>query len=64
MSGLSGQYSIAESIEDETTLPIKHLTAPSTMTVPAEQLDRGFFELAAFDGSWDRSSHAFDSIPS
>ena len=31
------KYSIAESIEDETTLPIRHTMAPSEMTVPAER---------------------------
>ena len=37
--GYLDKYSIKESIEDETTLPIKHMMAPSTMTVPAERLD-------------------------
>ena len=44
--GYLDKYSIAESIEDETTLPIKHVLAPSEMTVPAERLDKEFFELA------------------
>jgi type I restriction enzyme, R subunit len=44
--GYLDKYSIAESIEDETTLPIKHVMAPSEMTVPAERLDKEFFELA------------------
>src|SRR6202047_2779620 len=44
--GYLDKYSIAESIEDETTLPIKHLMAPSEMTVPTERLDKEFFSLA------------------
>jgi type I restriction enzyme R subunit len=48
--GYLDKYSIAESIEDETTLPIKHVIAPSEMTVPTEQLDKEFLELAAAEG--------------
>lgn len=44
--GYLDKYSIAESIDDETTLPIKHIMAPSEMAVPAERLDREFFSLA------------------
>jgi type I restriction enzyme R subunit len=44
--GYLDKYSIVESIEDETTLPIKHMMAPSEMNVPTEQLDREFFDLA------------------
>ena len=33
------RYPIIESISDETTLPIRHTMAPSTLTVPAEQLN-------------------------
>ncbi len=51
--GYLDKYSIAESIEDETTLPIKHTMAPSEMNVPIEQLDREFFELAAAEGVTD-----------
>jgi type I restriction enzyme, R subunit len=47
------KYSIAESIADETTIPIKHMLAPSTMTVPAEQLDKEFFEVAGSEGVTD-----------
>ena len=36
--GYLDKYTIAESIEDETTLPICHTLAPSDMTVPAERL--------------------------
>ncbi|MBS0234239.1 MAG: HsdR family type I site-specific deoxyribonuclease [Proteobacteria bacterium] len=48
--GYLDKYSIAESIEDETTLPIRHMMAPSEMTVPAEQLDKEFFALAETEG--------------
>ena len=51
--GYLDKYSIAESIEDETTLPIRHMMAPSEMMVPAEQLDRDFFALAEMEGVTD-----------
>ena len=51
--GYLDKYPIAESIEDETTLPIRHMMAPSEMTVPAEQLDREFFALANLEGVTD-----------
>jgi type I restriction enzyme R subunit len=44
------KYSIAESITDETPLPIKHVMVPSTRTVPMEQLDKEFFALAGSEG--------------
>ncbi|MBT9492825.1 MAG: HsdR family type I site-specific deoxyribonuclease [Paucibacter sp.] len=51
--GYLDKYSIKESIEDETTLPIKHLMAPSEMTVPVDRLDKEFFELAGSEGVTD-----------
>jgi len=51
--GYLDKYSIRESIEDETTLPIRHTMAPNEMTVPAERLDREFFELAVAVGVTD-----------
>ncbi|HVT39847.1 MAG TPA: HsdR family type I site-specific deoxyribonuclease [Gemmatimonadaceae bacterium] len=51
--GYLDKYSIRESIEDETTLPIRHTMAPSEMTVPAERLDKEFFELAVAEGVTD-----------
>jgi len=51
--GYLDKYSIAESIGDETTLPIKHVMAPSEMTVPADQLDKEFFALADAEGVTD-----------
>ena len=51
--GYLDKYSIAESIADETTLPIRHTMAPSEMTVPAERLDQEFFALAEMEGVTD-----------
>lgn len=51
--GYLDKYSIRESIEDETTLPIRHTMAPSEMTVPAERLDKEFFDLAGAEGVTD-----------
>ena len=51
--GYLDKYSIAESIDDETTLPIRHAMAPSDMTVPAERLDEQFFALAEAEGVTD-----------
>ncbi len=52
-SGYLDKYPIAESIEDETTLPIRHTMAPSEMTVPAERLEKEFFEMAESEGVTD-----------
>lgn len=52
-AGYLDKYSIAESIADETTLPIKHVMAPSEMTVPTERLDKEFFALAESEGVTD-----------
>ena len=51
--GYLDKYTIAESIGDETTLPIRHTMAPSEMAVPAERLDREFFALAEMEGVTD-----------
>ena len=51
--GYLDKYTIAESIEDETTLPIRHTMAPSEMTVPTDQLDKEFFALADMEGVTD-----------
>jgi len=51
--GYLDKYPIKESIEDETTLPIKHVLAPSEMTVPVDQLDQEFFDLAALEDVTD-----------
>ncbi len=51
--GYLDKYSIAESIEDETTLPIRHAMAPSDMAMPADRLDKDFFALAEAEGVTD-----------
>jgi type I restriction enzyme R subunit len=51
--GYLHKYSIAESIDDETTLPIRHTLAPSDMTVPVEQLDGEFLTAADAEGVTD-----------
>ena len=51
--GYLDKYAIAESIEDGTTLPIRHTMAPSEMTVPAERLDKEFFAMAEFEDVTD-----------
>ena len=51
--GYLDKYRIAESIDDETTLPIRHMMASSEMTVPAERLDKEFFEMALSEGITD-----------
>src|SRR5690606_16841216 len=53
--GYLDKYSIAESIEDETTLLIKHVMAPSEMTVPA-------FD-GAENGEEFQCAQAIDSLP-
>ena len=51
--GYLDKYTIVESIEDETTLPIRHTLAPSDMTVPVERLDKEFFALAELESVTD-----------
>lgn len=51
--GYLDKYSIKESIEDGTTVRIRHLLAPSEMTVPGELLDKEFFALAASESITD-----------
>src|SRR4029077_1192195 len=51
--GYLDKSSIRESIEDETTLPLRHTMAPSDVTVPAERLDKEFFDLAETEGVTD-----------
>ncbi|MFO0598974.1 MAG: HsdR family type I site-specific deoxyribonuclease [Myxococcaceae bacterium] len=52
-AGYLDKYSIAESIADETTLPIKHVLAPSEMAAPVDLLEREFFALADAEGITD-----------
>ena len=51
--GYLHKYSIVESIEDGTTLRIRHTMAGSELTVPGERLDREFFDLADSEGVTD-----------
>lgn len=44
--GYLDKYSIKESIDDGTTLPIRYMMAPSNMTIPASSFDEEFFALA------------------
>lgn len=44
--GFLDKYSIIESIEDETTFPIRYKLAPSSMRLPAKDLEEQFYALA------------------
>lgn len=52
-SGYLHKYSIAESIEDKTTLPLYYQLAPNEMLVPHETLDQEFLSLAEAEGVAD-----------
>ncbi len=51
--GYLHKYSISESIEDGTTLPLYYNLAPNDMRVPYEQLDKEFLSLAETEGIAD-----------
>ena len=51
--GYLRKYSIAESIEDGTTLPLYYQLAPNEMLVPHETLDSEFLSLAEAEGVAD-----------
>ena len=51
--GYLHKYSIAESIEDGTTLPLYYQLAPNEMLVPHETLDKEFLSLAEAEGVAD-----------
>ena len=51
--GYLHKYSIAESIEDGTTLPLYYSLAPNDMLVPHELLDKEFLALAETEGIAD-----------
>ncbi len=51
--GYLHKYSIADSIEDGTTLPLYYNLAPNEMLVPHETLDREFLSLAEAEGVAD-----------
>jgi len=51
--GYLHKYSIADSIEDGTTLPLYYNLAPNEMLVPHETLDKEFLSLAKAEGVAD-----------
>jgi len=51
--GYLHKYSISESIEDGTTVPLYYTLAPNEMLVPKETLEREFFDLAEQHGVTD-----------
>lgn len=51
--GYLDKYSIAESIEDGTTLPLHYSLTPNEMQVPREQLEKEFLDLAEAEGVSD-----------
>ena len=51
--GYLHKYSIADSIEDKTTLPLYYQLAPNEMLVPHETLDKEFLSLAEAEGVAD-----------
>jgi type I restriction enzyme R subunit len=51
--GYLHKYSIAESIEDGTTLPLFYSLAPNEMLVPRELMEKEFFALAETEGITD-----------
>jgi len=51
--GYLDKYSIAESIEDGTTLPLHYTLAPSEIRVPKEMLEKEFFALMEEEGVSD-----------
>lgn len=51
--GYLHKYSISESIEDKTTLPLYYSLAPNEMLVPHEIMDKEFLSLAATEGIAD-----------
>ena len=51
--GYLDKYSIAESIEDGTTVPLHYTLAPSEIRVPKEMLEKEFFALMEKEGISD-----------
>lgn len=51
--GYLHKYSIAESIRDNTTLPLYYSLAPNELLVPKEILEKEFLKLAALEGVSD-----------
>lgn len=51
--GYLDKYSISESIEDKTTLPLKYTLAPNEVRVKSELLEKEFFSLMESEGISD-----------
>ncbi len=51
--GYLDKYSVAESIEDGTTLPLNYMLAPNEIRVPREELEREFLGLVEAEGVSD-----------
>jgi type I restriction enzyme, R subunit len=51
--GYLDKYSIRESIEDGTTVPLKYALAPNSIRVPGKQLEEEFLGLAELEGVAD-----------
>lgn len=51
--GYLDKYSVAESIEDGTTLPLNYMLAPNEIRVPREELEKEFFDLVEAEGVSD-----------
>jgi type I restriction enzyme, R subunit len=51
--GYLDKYSIRESIEDKTTVPLKYALAPNSIRVPQKQLEEEFLGLAELEGVAD-----------
>jgi len=51
--GYLDKYSIAESIEDGTTLPLNYTLAPNEIRVPMEQLEEEFLKIVEAEGVSD-----------
>jgi type I restriction enzyme R subunit len=52
-AGYLDKYSIRESIEDETTVKLRHTLAPMELALPAEILEKEFLSLAEAEGVSD-----------
>lgn len=53
VQGYLDKYSISESIEDGTTVPLKYALAPNEIRVPKEMLEEEFFKLVESEGVSD-----------
>ena len=51
--GYLDKYSVAESIEDGTTLPLNYMLAPNEIRVPREELEKEFLDLVEAEGVSD-----------